>query len=100
MKKSKIIMLLLVTLFLASILTWVRLNSGFSSETKLDPTSLSHNSLDLKVSRGQAAEPKKKSLGARTILPSPVWVIGSYDKNGQPNAMTFAWARWRLWPKK
>ncbi|MCX7973674.1 MAG: flavin reductase family protein [Candidatus Aminicenantes bacterium] len=34
----------------------------------------------------------KKSLGARPALPSPVWVIGSYDKDGRPNAMTSAWA--------
>lgn len=40
----------------------------------------------------QILGPAKKSLGARTILPSPVWVIGSYDKNGRPNAMTSAWA--------
>lgn len=34
----------------------------------------------------------KKSLGARTILlPTPVWVIGSYDKKGKPNVMTSAW---------
>jgi flavin reductase (DIM6/NTAB) family NADH-FMN oxidoreductase RutF len=35
----------------------------------------------------------KKSLGAATILyPTPVWVIGSYDKGGKPNAMTASWA--------
>jgi flavin reductase (DIM6/NTAB) family NADH-FMN oxidoreductase RutF len=34
----------------------------------------------------------KKSLGARIILPcTPVWVIGSYDKEGKPNVMTAAW---------
>jgi len=33
----------------------------------------------------------KKSLGARSILPVPVWVIGSYDKEGKPNVMTSAW---------
>jgi len=34
----------------------------------------------------------KKSLGARTlILPTPVWVIGTYDKAGKPNVMTAAW---------
>ncbi len=41
---------------------------------------------------GQTAGQTKKSLGARPILPSPVWVIGSYDKNGRSNAMTSAWA--------
>ncbi|HVO77727.1 MAG TPA: flavin reductase family protein [Methanomassiliicoccales archaeon] len=34
----------------------------------------------------------KKSLGARTLLfPTPALVIGTYDKNGRPNAMTAAW---------
>lgn len=35
----------------------------------------------------------KKSLGAETILyPTPVWVIGSYDKEDRPNVMTASWA--------
>lgn len=34
----------------------------------------------------------KVSLGAKTLAqPTPVWVIGSYDKDGQPNVMTAAW---------
>ncbi|MDD5007548.1 MAG: flavin reductase family protein [Syntrophorhabdaceae bacterium] len=34
----------------------------------------------------------KKSIGARTmIFPTPVLVVGSYDKAGKPNAMTVAW---------
>ena len=34
----------------------------------------------------------KKSLGAKALaLPSPVWVIGSYDANGRPNIMVAAW---------
>ena len=34
----------------------------------------------------------RKSLGAKTIIyPAPVLVIGSYDKNGNPNVMTAAW---------
>lgn len=33
----------------------------------------------------------KKSLGAKTIAAVPAWVIGSYDKDGEPNAMTAAW---------
>jgi flavin reductase (DIM6/NTAB) family NADH-FMN oxidoreductase RutF len=34
-----------------------------------------------------------KSLGAKTLaMPCPVWVIGSYDKDGKPNAMTASWA--------
>ena len=35
----------------------------------------------------------KRSLGARTLLYThPVVVIGTYDRNGRPNAMTAAWA--------
>jgi len=34
----------------------------------------------------------KKSLGAMTIVPAtPVWVVGTYDREGKPNAMTAAW---------
>ena len=33
----------------------------------------------------------KKSLGAKTLLPTPVWIIGSYDSVGKPNMMTAAW---------
>ena len=35
----------------------------------------------------------KKSLGAKTLIyPTPVWVVGTYDQSGKPNAMTAAWA--------
>lgn len=35
----------------------------------------------------------KKSLGARTIVyPAPVFVVGTFDKEGKPNVMTAAWA--------
>ena len=34
----------------------------------------------------------KKSLGARTLVyPTPVFVVGTYDPNGKPNAMTASW---------
>jgi flavin reductase (DIM6/NTAB) family NADH-FMN oxidoreductase RutF len=34
----------------------------------------------------------KKFIGAKTIaFPTPVWVVGTYDKAGKPNAMTIAW---------
>lgn len=34
----------------------------------------------------------KKNLGPRTLLyPTPVWVIGTYDHEGKPNAATVAW---------
>ena len=35
----------------------------------------------------------KRSLGAKTIIyPTPVLVIGTYDKDGKANVMTAAWA--------
>jgi flavin reductase (DIM6/NTAB) family NADH-FMN oxidoreductase RutF len=35
----------------------------------------------------------RKSLGARTLaIPTPVWVIGTYDADGRANAMTASWA--------
>ncbi len=35
---------------------------------------------------------EKASLGARTvIIPTLVWVIGSYDEKGKPNVMTSSW---------
>jgi flavin reductase (DIM6/NTAB) family NADH-FMN oxidoreductase RutF len=35
----------------------------------------------------------KKSIGPRTMaFPTPVWVVGTYDVNDKPNAMTAAWA--------
>ena len=35
----------------------------------------------------------KKSIGPRTMaFPTPVWVVGTYDQEGKPNAMTAAWA--------
>jgi len=34
----------------------------------------------------------KKSIGARALAyPTPVWVIGSYDREGRANIMTAAW---------
>ena len=34
----------------------------------------------------------RKNFGAKAILyPMPVLIIGSYDKNGIPNAMNAAW---------
>jgi flavin reductase (DIM6/NTAB) family NADH-FMN oxidoreductase RutF len=35
----------------------------------------------------------KKSIGPRTMaFPTPVWVVGTYDQDDKPNAMTAAWA--------
>ncbi|MBN1688383.1 MAG: flavin reductase family protein [Candidatus Omnitrophica bacterium] len=35
----------------------------------------------------------KKSLGAKPVVyPTPVFVVGTYDKAGKPNVMTASWA--------
>ena len=34
----------------------------------------------------------KESLGNKTLTPSPVWIVGSYDKEGKANGMAVAWA--------
>jgi len=34
---------------------------------------------------------EKITLGSRIMVPTPVWVIGSYDTLGKPNMMTAAW---------
>jgi flavin reductase (DIM6/NTAB) family NADH-FMN oxidoreductase RutF len=40
----------------------------------------------------EEAEKSKKSLGPKAVLyPTPVLVIGTYDKAGRPNIMTAAW---------
>ena len=95
MKKLKIFMTFLVT-FISLISISVQVSShlafAFSLDVKSDSEPSFYPFSPQRALNGQAAEPKKKSLGARTILPSPVWVIGSYDKNGQANAMTSAWA--------
>lgn len=34
----------------------------------------------------------KKSFGSKALIyPTPVWLIGTYDKNGHPDAATVAW---------
>ncbi len=34
----------------------------------------------------------KRSLGAKTLIfPTPTWIVGSYDKQGQSNGMAAAW---------
>lgn len=34
----------------------------------------------------------KKSFGAKTLIyPTPVWLVGTYDKKGKPNIATIAW---------
>lgn len=44
------------------------------------------------LGKEKGEEPMKKSLGAKTIVyPTPVFVVGTYDKAGKPNVMTAAW---------
>lgn len=34
----------------------------------------------------------KKSLGAKTIVyPTPVFIVGTYDENEEPDVMAAAW---------
>ncbi len=34
----------------------------------------------------------KQSIGAKTLaMPTPVWLVGTYDAEGKPNIMTAAW---------
>jgi flavin reductase (DIM6/NTAB) family NADH-FMN oxidoreductase RutF len=34
----------------------------------------------------------KKSFGPKALVyPTPVWIVGTYDKDGKPNVMTIAW---------
>lgn len=34
----------------------------------------------------------KQSVGAKTLaMPTPVWLVGTYDAEGKPNIMTIAW---------
>ena len=34
----------------------------------------------------------KRSIGAKTlIVPTPTWIVGSYDAQGKPNGMVAAW---------
>jgi flavin reductase (DIM6/NTAB) family NADH-FMN oxidoreductase RutF len=34
----------------------------------------------------------KQSVGAKTLaMPTPVWLVGTYDADGKPNIMTVAW---------
>jgi flavin reductase (DIM6/NTAB) family NADH-FMN oxidoreductase RutF len=49
-------------------------------------------SLDSPSNIGTKEDRMKKSLGAKTIVfPTPVFVVGSYDKSGRPDAMVVAW---------
>jgi flavin reductase (DIM6/NTAB) family NADH-FMN oxidoreductase RutF len=37
-------------------------------------------------------KPMKRSLGAKTLIyPTPVWIVGTYDRQEKPNGMTAAW---------
>ncbi len=41
---------------------------------------------------GKKIKTMKQSIGAKPLaFPTPTWVVGTYDMNGKPNAMTVAW---------
>jgi flavin reductase (DIM6/NTAB) family NADH-FMN oxidoreductase RutF len=70
---------ILALLFVA--VTWQ--NCALSKETEISDSSELYDDDE---------EAERVSLGAKTwIIPTPVWVIGSYDKDGKPNVMTSSW---------
>ena len=91
MQKSKFlnIVLAIAVLVLVIQLTNKDNNSNMQTTTR---TAASADSLLTKPDT--AMDPfKKKSLGIRSeVYPKPAFVIGSYDKEGNPNIMTAAWA--------
>jgi flavin reductase (DIM6/NTAB) family NADH-FMN oxidoreductase RutF len=66
-----------------------------AAEARGRTASLSHRQVgfSVKQNRKEKGDGMKKSMGANTIAcPSPVWCIGTYDKNKKPNIMTASWA--------
>jgi len=58
-------------------------------------SSASAGGKETETKKTEALNPQKSSekisLGSRIMVPTPVWVIGSYDTLGKPNMMTAAW---------
>jgi len=81
----RIRMVTLVVLSAAWVVFFQKTNTAQTKQPDAGPPSAAAGS----VRNGDAM---KKSLGAKTVLlPTPVWVIGSYDTEGKPNVMTAAW---------
>jgi flavin reductase (DIM6/NTAB) family NADH-FMN oxidoreductase RutF len=56
------------------------------------PLSLLPSQSDKLAETDERSLSMKTSLGADTLIyPTPIWVVGTYDKQGKPNIMTIAW---------
>lgn len=84
--------ILLLLFLLGTFLSFFSSDGSASSAEREKPLSKEIETFQQAESGGSKSD-EKTSLGARTvIIPTPVWVIGSYDKEGKPNAMTSSWA--------
>ena len=55
-------------------------------------TKETQSNADINSALQGGGRPKVKSFGQKSwMLPQPVLIIGTYDKNGKPNAMNAAW---------
>lgn len=78
--------------FLTGMILLLFSDEGSKSSADLEKTQASETGNPQRAKLEETQDDGKMSLGARTvILPAPVWVIGSYDKEGKPNAMTSSW---------
>jgi flavin reductase (DIM6/NTAB) family NADH-FMN oxidoreductase RutF/nitroreductase len=91
MQKSKYLNIILAI----AVLVLVIQLTNKSGQPERQTTTRAASSMDAPLTKSDTAmEPfKKKSLGVRSeVYPKPAFVIGSYDKAGNPNIMTAAWA--------
>lgn len=90
MKKSQYlnIVLAIIVLILVIQIVEIKINSG--KKITQDNT----NADTMLINTDTTSDPFRKiSLGVKSeIHPKPAFVIGSYDKDGNPNMMTAAWA--------
>jgi len=91
MQKSKYLNIILAIAILVLVIQLT--NKNGRSERQILTTA--ESALDTLLTKPDTAmKPfKKKSLGVRSeVYPKPAFVIGTYDKSGNPNIMTAAWA--------
>jgi flavin reductase (DIM6/NTAB) family NADH-FMN oxidoreductase RutF/nitroreductase len=89
MQKSKYLNIILAIAVLVLVIQLVKKNEH--SEKR---TTQAASTTDAAVIKSDTSmEPfKKRSLGVRSeVYPKPAFVVGSYDKEGNPNIMTAAW---------
>lgn len=86
MQKSEILNIILLAIILVLVILLIRKNV---SATKASPAA---TNTPESTQAATSAPFNKRSLGVRSeIHPKPALVIGSYDKDGNPNIMTAAW---------